>query len=367
MKDILFPTKPDEFTPELLSQVLSRQFPGCGVAAIGIVDSKVYGDATASTAGRVVLKLKYKPGSSDALPPRVVIKIARDQSTAAHHALYANEVDFYMRIRPELDIETPRCFGGSFDDETGTFGLVLEDMGLRDAQFMNVLVPHSPEQVRAVLDVFASLHGRYWRSPRFESDLDWVQPHVSGKIHNVFTDSDQVPGFIKMLTETISFKREMVQRLGFTVDELGIQKNRVQRHQATLPQTLLHGDGHVGNTYRVGNRGGLIDWQLMARGYCMHDVGYYLMTSMQIEDRRRHEHDLLKYYLGKLREAGVSDAPDFDAAWLEYRRCAAWNVYIGWLTADIPNYGWEICVLAHLRVMTAYEDLESAKAIAALP
>jgi hypothetical protein len=43
-----------------------------------------------------------------------------------------------------------------------------------------------------------------------------------------------------------------------------------------------------------------------------------------------------------------------------------WCVYIGWLTTPVVNYGWEVCVMAHLRVMTAYEDLETSRAVAAL-
>jgi len=63
---------------------------------------------------------------------------------------------------------------------------------------------------------------------------------------------------------------------------------------------------------------------------------------------------------------GVAQPPDFEQAWTDYRRTCAWNVYIGWLPVEVDNYGWEICELAHLRVMTAYEDLETAQAIAAL-
>jgi hypothetical protein len=29
----------------------------------------------------------------------------------------------------------------------------------------------------------------------------------------------------------------------------------------------------------------------------------------------------------------------------------------------VVNYGWEVTVMAHLRMMTAYEDLETGKSI----
>jgi hypothetical protein len=365
MEDIIFPMEPKEFTPEFLSKVIARQFPGSGVESLHIVESKAYGDGMASTAGRVVFDLKYKQGSSNELPPRVVVKISRDKLPP--HALYSNEVNFYERIRPGLDIETPQGLGGAFDKKTAAFGLMLGDLRLRDAQIMNVLIPHSLDQVRAVLDTLAKLHGKFWRSPRFETDLAWLETHISGDICEMFNNPEKLPKRIKQMTLAEPFKKEMVQRLGVTLDDLLKQTQRVQHHQATLPQTIVHGDMHVGNTYQVGKFGGLLDWQLMVRGYFMHDVSYYIVTSLSVEDRRRHERDLLAYYLDKLKEAGASDPPDFDTAWLEYRRAAVWNVYIGWLTCPVPNYGWEICLMSHLRVMTAYEDLESAKLIAGLP
>jgi hypothetical protein len=367
MDELTFPLHPQGFTPEFMSRAVSRKFPGSGVAAVSVVESLQYGDAMASTAGRVVLDLTYTPGSKHDLPPRVVVKISRSEATPEHNVLYANEVNFYAHIRPELDMETPISLGGSFDKNTLSFGQILDDLRLRGARMMNVLIPHSLDQVRAVLDTLATLHGTYWESPRFDGDLSWLEAQDFGELHDAFTNPSRVPAHIEATTGRWRWKQEMVQRLGVSLEDLRIQTARIKRHHGTLPQTLLHGDMHVGNTYQVGNRGGVLDWQLMSRGHFVHDVGYYIHTSLSVEDRRKHERDLLKYYLEQLKRRGVSRVPSFDSAWLAYRQCSAWNVYIGWLTTDVQNYGWEICLVAHLRVMTAYEDLEAAKAIAALP
>jgi hypothetical protein len=40
-----------------------------------------------------------------------------------------------------------------------------------------------------------------------------------------------------------------------------------------------------------------------------------------------------------------------------------WNVYVGWLTTPVVNYGWEINVMNHLRLVTAFEDLETGKLV----
>ena len=98
----------------------------------------------------------------------------------------------------------------------------------------------------------------------------------------------------------------------------------------------------------------------------MHDVGYYIQTSLVIADRCYHERELIDYYLDRLQQACVSSSPSLDDAWQHYRRACAWKLYIGRLSVGIENYGWEICEVANLRVTTAYEDLQTARAIADL-
>ncbi|MGI4748741.1 MAG: phosphotransferase, partial [Janthinobacterium lividum] len=278
---------------------------------------------------------------------------------------YANEVAFYRRIRPELDIEAPRCFGGAFDPSTSHFGILLEDLTERDARFPNVTQPITPDIVRSLLDVLASLHARYWESPRFATDLSWVEGHVGGGVADLM--NGLAPTYIQQEIDNENFKRELVQRLRTTGPELLAGVQTVQRHQATLACTLLHGDTHLGNTYLLpNNRGGLLDWQLMVRGHHMHDVNYLITTALSIGDRRTHERDLLAYYLDRLGSAGVAKPPSFDQAWREYGLTLVWGVYIGWLTTPVVNYGWEINVLNHLRLTTAYEDHETGRLVAAL-
>jgi hypothetical protein len=60
----------------------------------------------------------------------------------------------------------------------------------------------------------------------------------------------------------------------------------------------------------------------------------------------------------------VHQPPSFADAWQEYGRAMIWGVYIGWLTTPVVNYGWEINVVNHLRLTTAYEDLGTARLVA---
>lgn len=319
-----------------------------------------------STAGRILVDVVLQGEGAEAIDRRWMIKVCRPD--LGDIPLYENEVRFYTRLRPELEIEAPVCFGGLYASGQSGFAIALEDLRAKDVHFANVKSDVTLAQIEALLSALATLHARYWASPRFETDLAWVQPHTAGAIYTMFNHPDSIPAMIAQLVETHQFKRELVEAAGQTPEGLYREFRTLQKHQATLPRTLCHGDTHIGNTYLLPDGGaGLVDWQLMARGYCMHDVTYLLMTGLSVATRRQHQREMLDFYRARLVERGVHDAPSPETLWLEYRRAAVWGVYIGWLTTPTMNYGWDICLNNHIRLFTAYQDLGCSEALADLP
>lgn len=368
----LLPHTADGLTPELLTGIIGNTHPGANVTGVKLIEAHEYGDGQVSTSARATLELEYGAGTARNLPRRVVVKLSFDSRNQANdvwfcqlHGLFENEVNFYNRIRPELDIEAPLSLSGLFDAETRRYVLILEDLGLRDVHFPTMLEAVSIENVQGVLDTQARLHARFWQSPRFNGDLSWVGTHQQGSIETLMRGI--IPAGIKNQVETHQFKRELLGRLGTTVDELFPRMCAVRQHQSTLPQTLLHGDCHICNTYRMPDgSGGLNDWQLFVRGYAMHDVTYLILTSLPIEQRRKHERELLAFYRDRLQRYGVADPPDPETLWREYRHAALWSFYIGWLGTPPENYGWATLSMALLRLSTAFEDLETLKLVSAL-
>jgi len=292
------------------------------------------------------------------------LKVARGVDTILA-PFYENEVNFYNRVRPELDLETPRSFGAGFDAASSDFAIVLEDLTLRGATFPSVLSPVTLDTVRSILSQQAKLHARFWESPRLRpgGDLAWAGSHVEGKVADLMMVGAQP--LIQHEIDTVSFKREMVQRLRTTGPDLRNGTLALHRHQQSLPQTLVEGDMHIGNSYILPDgSGGLLDWQLTCRGHHMHDVSYLVTTALSVEDRRAHEQDLVRFYLDRLASEGVIDGPSFEDSFTEFGRCLMWGVYIGWLTTPVVNYGWEINVMNHFRLTTAFEDHETARLIA---
>jgi len=326
-----------------------------------VTGDKSYGQEMVSTAARTFIEVKYAPGAPADLPTRLVLKLARGVDDIMG-PFYRNEVEFYTHIRPDLSIEAPRSLGGHFDVKSKRFSLILEDLRERRARFPNVLDSVTLDEVRCLLQTLANLHARYWNSPRFRDDLRWVETHLTGGVADLM--NNLAPSYIQHEIDTQKFKAEFVGSIGATGATLLAGVQALQRHQARLPQTLLHGDTHLGNTYLLPNaRGGLLDWQLMVRGHHMHDVSYLITTALTIADRRSHERDLLAFYLDQLAAAGASGVANFETTWREYRRALVWGVYIGWLTTPVVNYGWEINVVNHLRLITAYVDHETAKLV----
>ena len=369
MTRLSIPLEPEGFDAPVVQELIRTRYPHATVDAVRMVDFALStdGEQRVSTARRITVDadVDYSCSASDLLPRRLTIKVARPG--LGDIPLYDNEVNVYAHLADELPVLMPRCLGAMRDKALSSFGLVMEDLRVRQAEFPNVLTPTDVDGVTTLLDQLAALHAHYWQSPRFDADLDWVLPHTSGPIHDLFTLEGGVPTLVNWEVRTQQFKRELVESVSETTESLLQKVNAAQRHQATLPTTLVHGDCHIGNTFSLpdGSRG-LLDWQLTARGYCMHDVSYLIITALSVKDRRAHEDELISYYRQRLTEAGVAEAPSVEKLRYEHRLAAAWCFYIGWLTTPLENYGWEINVANQIRLATAYRDLDSKAALEAL-
>ena len=179
MRGLAFPARTDRLTPALISEALAELHPGVEVAALRVVEEAHCDTGSASTAARAVLELDYASPAAHSLPPRVVLKTVLVRPGAPDF-MYRNEVRFYRELRPELEIETPRVFASLFDDASGAFGILMEDLRLRSARFPNALTSMNGSQIENVLQQLAALHARFWETPRFSGDLDWLWTPRSG-------------------------------------------------------------------------------------------------------------------------------------------------------------------------------------------
>ena len=241
--------------------------------------------------------------------PTVLTRLATGLTAAA-------EGRFYREIRPELNIETPKCYHSAWDRNSGRSIHLFEDViATKAARFCRWNTPIFRPQAEQIIDTLASIHGRFYQSPRFMLDLKWVVSYVDffGAGERVGLRQCHEQAMIKaeaVIPPDISRRRSEIWPL--TMKALDLHRKG--------PYTLLHSDVHLGNWY-ISDEGrlGLCDWQCLGKGHWARDVAYALSTTISIDDRRAWERDLLRRYLERMREnCGLSVS--FDQAWHLYRQ-----------------------------------------------
>jgi aminoglycoside phosphotransferase (APT) family kinase protein len=82
----------------------------------------------------------------------------------------------------------------------------------------------------------------------------------------------------------------------------------MKKHYATKNPRflcLLHGDPHPGNTFiDADDKPSFLDWQTAHIGSAFHDLVYFVVGSLSVEDRRAHEDSILEHYLQTLAKFG---------------------------------------------------------------
>ena len=294
---------------------------------------------------------------------RLVYLIANTYNYYLPHApepMYDNEARFYSILRPELgaNFEAPIVLGAQLGR---TSCVLIEDLSARGATFPTAREELSLRQLTALLDQLVhNLHGPFWQSPRFRTDLAWLPTATTGGMADVFEAIGF--GLIRDHVNTHAFERELLKPLGCSVEQLWSGLKRALHIMEVPPLTLCHGDCHVQNTYLLpegssSRVAGFFDFQLSLRACWARDVSYLIATSLPIEARRRHEKELLREYLNKLRKYAGSSAPSDEEAMALYSKCMAWALVIGWLICPPINYGEAIWSANVGRLVAACGDL----------
>jgi len=228
------------------------------------------------------------------------------------------ETRFFQQIQPsvaDLTIEPYVARSGS----GGRYVIAFEDLALRDGgvTFYNADDEAPKEHAEGVIDLLATLHGRFWRSPRFAGDLAWIETYAR-----------RPGGPVMKHFFTLSERRFMQQDRSVPDSVRRLTKQYVRNQHAltriweSMPQTLCHGDTHLGNTYgNADGTAGIYDWQVFHKMNGLRDFAYFMMHSIPTELRRNEEKNLLARYLDGLAESGApaNEVPSFDEAFDTYR------------------------------------------------
>lgn len=310
------PAGPTELTADWLTGAL-RETGVISDASVTGLDYEIIGEGVGVLGQLARFNLTYDK-SEDGAPNSLVGKFPaatqENRDLANLFRFYEREVRFYEQIADEVELRTPRRYYSHFDDETNDFMLLMEDLG--SARCGNQVEGCARHEAATTILNMAPFHATWWNkvdTPR----LDWI-PYGNDPI-NHFAESSYNDGWENF---TRNFGDRLSPRAMSIAERLRTKIIAIENAFASPPRTIVHGDLRYDNLF-FGADGemAVADWQIVLRARGPYDVAYFLSQSVNPEDRRAIEMDILRRYHEILLERGVTGY-SFDQCLDDYRMSA---------------------------------------------
>jgi aminoglycoside phosphotransferase (APT) family kinase protein len=300
----VIPGTPEEVTPDWLTGALGQPVTAADVTPIG----------TGQTGATYRVAVRYADPTTD-LPGSFVVKLpAQDSDVRGRVSLsYRSEHAFYTSVAGTVAVPLPRCYHCALADDGAEFVLLLADMA--PAEQADQIRGCSPAEALLAVTALAGLHGPRWCDPAWLSFSGTVMPKPDEATARGLGDITSLAA------------QTTIERLGARMTEA--DRATVVESAAAIANwlmgsperfSLLHGDYRADNLLFDPQRSRVtvVDWQTLAVGLPARDVAYFIGTSLQPEDRTRHERPLVEAYHRALTDHGVSDY-DVETCWQDYR------------------------------------------------
>lgn len=275
------PAAPEDITPDWLTSALTASgvlTRGSVVEAEWRTIGQDYG--LASRTGRVALRFD---GANDDAPNSLVAKLP-------FHG------DREMRFYRELG-GTPAPVSYYAEADASQAVLLLED--LTEARQGDALAGCPPEDARRVLRAIASFHARHWGT----SAAAWLQRERDPATRQAAFEA-KASRFLELHERAVPVDvRVLVERLRSGLAEVSARLDGGAR-------TIVHWDLQLDNVLFDADPSRpvvVLDWETVRSGSPAWDVALFLFGSLDVEERRAAEPELLDEYVGVLREDGVRD------------------------------------------------------------
>lgn len=288
-----FPHQPEDITADWLSTVLGGSVASFALEQIGV------GVGLLGRLYRITL-------TGDGVPASVVAKFPTlDEGARANVTtplgFYSNEVSFYNEGAALTPIGTPIAYAAEFDEPTGDFVLVLEDVA--DRRCEDQTVGCSIASAEIAIDALAKVHARWWNSDFAE--LPWIKSYVAPPYPQIIaaTFAQSWPVALEVVGDRLpaplrTFGDRFPDLVPWFLEEA-----------SQPPLTLCHGDYRLDNLFFATNDAQppvtALDWQICFRGNPGYDLGYFISQSLAAETRRTVEADLIDRYARDVVAAGV--------------------------------------------------------------
>ena len=345
------PVDPSSITPAWLTDALRTRHPGVRVRSVELLDER------GSTNHHVRLGVTYdeRAGAPDTLFCKMASLDLAHRIAIGATGMGAREARFYADLAPSIEMRVPTSYFAASDDD-GAFLLLLEDLNASGCSISDGTWGIPADLARGALADLARLHVWFEDDDRLAALRPWLPTKQPGSTE--FT--------VRVLRQVIDQHAEVLSDGYVAVAEMYIaDPDAVIALWERGPQTLIHGDAHIGNLFIDHGQVGFLDWGLLTIASPMRDVSYFMTMGMGTDERRAHERDLLQHYLDVRHGLGGSEI-SFDEAWLAHRVHTGYTVLASFLSL-VPPYNAEdqreFSNAFRNRAIAALDDLDAASAM----
>ncbi|PKB25260.1 phosphotransferase family enzyme [Novosphingobium kunmingense] len=305
-----FPTQPEAVTAEWLEAGL-RTSGAIGPARIRSVDWEAIGTGQVGDSARFTLAYDQEAAGPATVAGKFPAADQVSRGTAAAFGLYAKEVGFYRELRQQVGVRVAVPHIAQIAEDGVDFVLIFEDLG--PARGGNQLASCSLEDARAAVVQAASLHAPSWGNAAILG-TPWLQsaPGQAEQVRALYPNAQAI------------WRERYADQLEPEYMAICEELNDLAGSyfiRTAEPKCLIHGDFRLDNML-FDIKGGaepiaILDWQTVALGNGLTDIGYFLGCGIGAELRRAHEAELLDLYCGEMTARGV--AMTRDGVWDDYR------------------------------------------------
>ncbi|MFV0533850.1 MAG: phosphotransferase [Cumulibacter sp.] len=212
--------------------------------------------------------------------------------------MYDAEIAFYNDVAPYVDVARPTCFHASSDRESLNFVILMEDLAAYRAG--DQLKGIAMDDIHRAIEQAAAFHGPRWGDPELAKIPFYAGRNPDGADFTAKSYRDYLPEVFSRLGDGLSAAAiDTVERFGAVIGDW------VHR-TPEAPATITHGDFRPDNLLLSPETPDrpmiVVDWQTLGLGAGPNDIAYLIGGATDAEQRRRSEDELLREYLGYLRD-----------------------------------------------------------------
>jgi hypothetical protein len=296
-----------------------------GDGAVSALRYEIVGTGKMGDNARFTLDYEGDRGTA---PDTVIAKFPAADETARSMAgaqgAYYNEVMFYRHLAHRTTMRTPAIYANEISDDHLSFVTVMEDMA--PAEPGSQFVGETRQHARVALSEAARLAAAFYGDASL-AGYDFVMSPAR----------DDGGAFGQELLQ--QFWPSFVERFGHGLSRECMDFGNYYIHRHTVfatrfqgPRTLAHCDFRSENILFEGTQACTVDWQTTSETSPLTDMTYFMGGSLDVEDRRAWERDLVGEYREMLAALGVE--LDFDDCWQQYREQAMHGLIITILGAS---------------------------------